>query len=493
MVHPKRVDINYYLKGLSIFLVLIGISLRFHFQFLEWSFNGDEVNLGYDIITHSYKEIFYPFQSRQSAPPLFLLLEKLFSEITKPYISLKILSFLASCTSLFLFNRILKKSFSPAVHLVLIGLFCFNPFIISNSLTLKQYTLDLMFSLIAVNYFLTLKYPFRTFLFFAIFCLSSNVGLFFCASYSVFYFIKNTTDNVRRSWLSYISIKKFLPYLLAPLPYLMYFAWFMNQAGAEQMKNYMVAYWDGAFMPMDLNLFKWVAIQAKVITLFFFSTFWVVGIPLLILFLISLTLFVQNIKSIFKNQLLMIITLYIITVLIHIFLSALSIYPFSDRLFLYLAPGIYLILGFGIDRIIKNEQFELNPKWKNLAVLGIPVCAVFLYFTYLPRKANDVASIITYVNSTQNTVHFTPYAQQRIIKWLEFTGNNDQDFTNRFHSNELALKNTRTSDLLIAVQSEKFGHFRKYSAPEPEINQLLADDKIVLTHRINGYAIYRYK
>lgn len=474
-------------------VILIGIWLRFYFQFIEWSFNGDEVNLGYDIITHSYREIFYPFESRQSAPPLFLLLEKLFSEIAQPYISLKILSFLASCTSLFLFNRILKKSFSPGVHLVLIALFCFNPFIISNSLTLKQYTLDLMLGLIAVNYFLTVKNPFRTFMFFAIFCLASNVGLFFCASYSVFYFIKNSLDSVNERWLSYLNIKKILPYLLAPVPYLLFFAWFMNQPGAEEMKNYMVAYWEGSFMPTDFSMFKWFAIQAKVITLFFFSTYWIVGIPLLILFFISLNLFFLNKRAIFQNHLYIIITLYLITVLIHISLSGLSMYPFSDRLFLYLAPGIYLILGFGFERIIKNEKFEQDQKWKKLIFLGIPACSIFLYFTYLPRKANDVASIITYVNSTENTVNFTPYAQQRIIRWIDFTGINDRNFSERFHSIELPGKNKETSELLIAVQSEKFGHRLKYSNPEPEISKLLADEKIVLFRRINGYAVYRYK
>ena len=109
--------------------------------------------LDWTLLIIHYQDLFYPFQSIQSAPPLFLFLEKFISEIAKPYISLKILSFLSSCTSIFLFNRILKNSFRPAIHIILLALFCFNPFILSNSLTLKQYSLDLTLGLVAINYF----------------------------------------------------------------------------------------------------------------------------------------------------------------------------------------------------------------------------------------------------------------------------------------------------------------------------------------------------
>ncbi len=478
---------------LSSIIIILGIAIRFYYQFVAWSFNGDEVDLGLDILNHTYKDLFDPFQSRQSAPPLFLLMEKLSSEIAKPIISLKIISFLASCVSIFLFNRIIKNSFSISIQLILLGLFCFNPFVFSTSLTLKQYSLDLLMSLIAVNYFFSNKEYIRTFIFFCVFCLISNVGLFFSASFVIFHIIK--TIWVKKEKLFNLKLaKRIAPYLIAPIPYLLFFIWFLNQAGASNMKNYMVNYWSGSFMPLNLSIFKWLAIQGKVIFIFFFSTYWFVGLPMLFLFLFGIYIAFQKRHQIHQKKILGIILLYIIAVIIHLFLSALNMYPFSDRLFLYLAPGIYLIIGVALEHINQKAWFGWEYKLIQFFGLIIPISAIVLYGTYLPKKSNDVYGLIEFVNSTDESIVFTPKAKQNTLRWLEFTKYFDQDY-----SNNNRIKEIKAGDdygnvcIVIGVQSEKFGHTIKYTTPEPEITRLIELNKIFLYSRIGGYAIYRYK
>jgi len=493
MLDFNRTELNKILLILSAIIIIFGIAFRFYHQFIDWSFNGDEVNLGLDIINHNFRDLFNPFQSRQSAPPLFLLLEKITSEVAKPYISLKIICFLSSCASIFLFNRILKISFNQTIQIILLALFCFNPFILSNSLTLKQYSIDLMMGLLAVNYFFDTRNSYITFLFFVVFCLVSNVGLFFSASFSIFLIVKYTFNGRGGGLLNWKKLKPIIPYLLAPIPYLIFFVWFINQPGADNMKNYMVHYWNGSFIPLDLSIFKWVALQGKVIYVFFFSTYWFIGFSMLVFFLFSIYVVVLKKSQIFQKSIYGIISIYIITVFIHLLLSALEMYPFSDRLFLYLAPGIYLIIGVGIEQINRQILISWNPRLIQFISLIIPISAIMLYFTYLPGKANDVYALLEYVNSMDNTVVYTPTAKQRTLKWLEFTKYHDKDYSKLFKAKENGYNNSGTGDLLITVQSEKFGHTIKYSTPEPEIVQLLAQDKIVLYHRIEGYAIYKFK
>ena len=476
---------------LVISLIVLGLLLRFYYQFVNWSFNGDEINLGLDIITHPLNDLFYPFENMQSAPPLFLLLEKFISEIAKPYISLKFLSFASSCTSVFLFNRLLKNSFRPAIHIILLALFCFNPFIISNSLTLKQYTFDLTLGLVAINYFYNQKGSYKAFLFYSIFCLVSNVGLFFSAALVILKLFKNTTEEVSEIF-SWKSLNRIVPFLLAPIPYILFYFWFIAQPFAGNLKSYMVNYWDGSFLPLDFSVIKWIAIQGKMIYFFFFSTYWFIGIPMLLIFMIGLLFIVKNRKKIFEDKPLGLITVYIIVVGIHLILSALKMYPFSDRLFLYLAPGIYLIVGYGIN-CLYSSRFLLNRSYKLLysAVLVVPICSIMFFFSYLPNKSNDVIGLVEFVNDTDKIVKFTPQAKQFTLNWLNFT-----KYYNQKNPKIIKLKErsreTRNADLLIAIQNEKFGHSSKYTKPNQEVQQLLIQNQVSLYKRIPGFVIYKY-
>lgn len=473
--------------ALLVLILFIGIFLRFYYQFIEWSFNGDEVDLGLGISQSSFVDLFSPLPDNQSAPPLFLFLEKLLSSIAKPFISFKILSFLSSCGSLLLFHQILKRNFDFILQFVLLALFCFNPFMIENSLTLKQYSLDLMLGLYAVNFFIGNNSKLKTFLFFSIFCLLSNIGLFFCVSLAIFRLTRFFYD--KKVFLISKGIKGISPFILAPVPYVVYFIWYIQQSRAENLKNFMVSYWSGSFMPIDFSVFKWLAVQGKVLSFFFFSTYWIPGMIMLIVFLLSIWFLFENRNRVFQNELVNIICIYVLTTAIHLFFSALNLYPFSDRLFLYLGPGIYLIIGYGFLEIKKRKKQQVYKFFYKLAFLSI-VFSIILYFNYLPVKNNDVIALMKFVNSTEKKITLTSKAKKTSLKWLEFTnydGINKEKLKQAypFHLNK------QDADFLISVQSSKFGHHRRLSTPEAIIEDLLAKDRIRLFRRVNGYAIYK--
>ena len=126
-----------------------------------------------------------------------------------------------------------------------------------------------------------------------------------------------------------------------------------------------------------------------------------------------------------------------------------------------------------------------------VAVLVVPICSIMFFFSYLPHKSNDVIGLVEFVNDTDQTVKFTPQAKQLTLNWLNFTKDFDKENSNIIEFKE-RNRESGTSDLSIAIQSEKFGHSLKYTKPNPEILQLLVQNQISLFKRIPGFVIYKY-
>ena len=83
------------------------------------------------------------------------------------------------------------------------------------------------------------------------------------------------------------------------------------------------------------------------------------------------------------------------------------------------------------------------------------------------------------MNDTDKIVKFTPQAKQLTLNWLNFTKYYNQKNPKIIELKERSRENG-TADLLIAIQSEKFGHSLKYTKPNPEILQLLDQNQDIL-------------
>ncbi len=475
------------LFSVELFILFSGIFLRFYFQFIEWSINGDEINLASNIIDNTFPELLGPLDHQQSAPPLFLWIEKLSLLSGNPRIDLKILPFLSSVISLLLFNRLSKRNLSSIYCLIPLSIFAFSPFIIHNSLTIKQYTFDLLFSLIAVNYFMKTKNKFRELLFFTVWCLISNIGLFFCAAFILY----NSYIFLSRKISILELLKNCLPYLVAPLPYLLYFLWFNSQEGAPELKSYMIHYWAESFMPLSAELFRWAALQINAIRLFIFSSYYGIGIAMLLIFVIGIFAEFDEIKKVPNSK--NVILLFLLVLLVHLSLSAMRLYPFSDRLILYLSP--FFILGFGkgiafiSTRLLLKKQLYLKYLTTGSLILVITAS----YATYVPRKGNNLEGMGKYLNSQNRNIYITEKARIGINLYTNFS--KDSLLSKKIRNTNSLSKNRPLfkNDLIISRQSLKFGHLGKRSPPEPEIRNLLNEKKLNLKKEMGDYVIYQFK
>ena len=173
------------MKKVYLVLLLAGIVLRIFSHFIVPNFNVDEISLGNSIKYSNYIDLLYPLTSLQSAPPLYLLIQKFIISVLpfSFWMNIKILSFISSILGVLFFYFIIKKYQFKSIFLLLFIIILFNPFIVYNSLTVKQYTIDLTGIILLIYLFKSNWFLRYGWIYFIVWCLISNIGLFACAGY----------------------------------------------------------------------------------------------------------------------------------------------------------------------------------------------------------------------------------------------------------------------------------------------------------------------
>jgi len=464
----------------KIFLILLfsGIILRFFTQFIFPVFNGDEISLGNNIKHSSFIELLYPLKYGQSSPPLFLLIQKLIVTISPLHfwINVKILSFISSTLGIIFFYIFIKRNNYKFIFLLPFIILLFNPFNISNSLTLKQYTIDLTGIIILVTYFKTIWFKKYNWIFFMIWCLMSNIGLFACAAYIIFMFIdSNIKMNLSEA---YIFFKKKLLSFTAPVPYIIYFIWFMKQDGTQELKEFMLLFWHNSFIPLNSTIFKYTLYTIHSLWIFMFNAFEIWGIFLMLL-TIPFFISIKRKGLIFRDEIL----LLSIILLIHLVFNLFHLYPFAERLYLYLTPLFILILGASLEILFASKY--LRNYFSKISIL-IAFTTVFLYSLYNPCNDNDVFGLYEKFKKLRvNTIYAT---EKSISNFNNFDVFTDNVFNHNFSFVSVDSKLDK-SKYLISRVSKKI-KMNSTSPEEPLIEKLIQIKKIKKVDQVNGYNIY---
>jgi hypothetical protein len=463
------------MKNTYLFLLFSGIILRFIIQFLYPTFNVDEISLGNNIKHLNFIELLYPLENFQSSPPLYLWLQKLIILISpfSFWINIKILSFISSILGILLFYIFINKNNFKPIFLVLYIILLFNPFNLCNSLTVKQYTIDLTGTLFLLVHFRSRWFNQYNWVFFLAWCLISNVGLFSCAGYLIYLFFN------QKNAFNFNYIKKNILTILSPIPYIVYFIWYMNQKGAVELKNYMTSYWSDSFIPINSTIFKYLLYTVHGLWIFLFSAFEVWGIFLMLL-MIPFFIFINKTDVLFKQE----ITLLFYIVFVHLLLNSFHLYPFSDRLYLYLSPLFVLILGSSLTTLIDLKKIK-NP----LSYLYIPISIItlFLYLFYIPFNDNDVFSLYKKLNQLDaKSIYVTESSQNNCDTFDEFT---NHQFKNQ-KTFILVDPNLEKSKYLVSRVAKKIKK-NVTSREEPIIQNLIRKNKIYKIDSVNGFNIYK--
>jgi 4-amino-4-deoxy-L-arabinose transferase-like glycosyltransferase len=141
-------------------IVLLGIALRVQQYVYDRSLWMDEAFLALNIMDKSFTDLFGQLAFNQGAPPGFLLVERLDSELFgESEYSLRLFPLVSGIASIFLFMRVAQSILDRRAVLVALFLFSVADGLVYYSTELKQYSVDVAATLVVYIVGLALRSP----------------------------------------------------------------------------------------------------------------------------------------------------------------------------------------------------------------------------------------------------------------------------------------------------------------------------------------------
>jgi hypothetical protein len=359
----------------------------------------DEAALSLNIIDRNCFELLKPLSYYQSAPILFLQIEKLFSVlIPNSELGLRLFPLISYLGSLFLFYKIIRMIQQNYYTIIFsLSLFIFNITLLYYSNEVKQYMTDVL--VLTVIYYLLLK-EYK----------NANSKYFFLGVAGVVgVFLSNASPVIlitAGTWLLFNMVRnkknELLPLAIIAVfwtsSFALYYYLFLNN---NPVKDFMIAYWKDfdVFMPMNplkTDFYKFLDSKAYMLysSLFNFDRN---GVYLLFFIL-------AGIISLIRKKRTGIIILAILPVILHLLLSGFKMYPFDKRMLLYFCPCIIIICSFGFNSIL-NKLFSLF-KIKRFIPIAIVVPALMLFYFFrhgFPPERDEIKKSIVYIQQHKST------------------------------------------------------------------------------------------
>jgi len=402
-----------FLSAFFFLTILIGIFLAIYQFIFNRSLWLDEASLALNIINRDFIELTKPLDYVQVAPIGFLFVEKVFvSVLGKNEFSLRIFSLISFLISIpylyFLSNKLLRNQM---MALMAASIYCITLSLINYSSEVKQYSIDVLLTILILYYCLTIQLNKNSSL--VILSIIGSIAIWFSNTSIIILFVAGSYliyfEGLQNKNFKIVSI--FVFWLISFFIY--YFLFIFDHPSKEVV----VAYWryENGFLPLN--------ILSKEFCYFFFGIFNSIYSYLLgfgsfwfIPFIIS----VISVIALFKERQFTLIYFCLAPILVHVLLSGLELYPFKDRLILYVAPltiiiftfGLYSIFNFINDRIIHIPSF----------LLVVPICLMF-YPIYLkfPIKKEEIKISLNYIKQNIKSMEtiYVHYGAVRSFKFYE--------------------------------------------------------------------------
>lgn len=354
----------YKLALISIFAV--GILLRIFVYCRNISFWGDEASIALNLINKSYLELFKGLDYLQVAPPGFLILSKFILNIFNPKIDyirdllLRFFPFVFSCLSLLVFYKFSKNFIKDRKTLLFAStLFAFNPCAILYAAQLKQYSLELLVSVVLMSLFyriiITNKIRIADFVLIPLSMWFSLSSLIISASGFIILLFKKSFNFIKLLPAYLLSFVVFYFFSLKSIKQVNYagmYHWWSTGYGFFDLRH-----------PMRLfirfgELFSFDKTSAECFGIFFIF---------LILFSLIFSKKFNLLSKVFLS----------LPILITIILSGLSLYPIEARLILFLLPSFSIIIAL-------NDDWKLRD-WL-ISFFCIASFSASIYYSINPYK-----------------------------------------------------------------------------------------------------------
>ena len=424
-------------------LLLLGFVLRTNLYLTSNSFEDDECRLAITMLDKNLWQMFLPLGDAQSAPPIFMFLSKILVNLFgyKERV-LHFIPYVASIASLGFFYNICKIYFSKKLTTIIATfLFSVNLPIISYAFTFKQYSLDVLFALVCINYFpkidirsLNIKKVIFLSIVLMVLPLISLPSLFFIAGL----FILNLIKNYKEKGFYKKSLAICIPFILMMGIYY----WNVLLPSKTDLDLAFPNYWVNGFWNLSILGF------VRIITFNFLFDF-APNKLMLFIFILFVWGFVNCILDKKDTQK----TSYFIAVVLGTALlaSLVNIYPMVGRVSLYLTPIFLLFILRPLD-ITKNK----------MGIFSVLLMIILGFVQYSPA----------YLYSFRNDNEIVKYAPENLMQILieKFNPNEDIILCNSasvssflFYSsrNKFYTDNVRDMDISPATKEAAEKYFKE--------------------------------
>jgi len=383
-------------KELPIFFCLFGVLVRTIQYLANRSLWLDESYLALNLVNRSYTELLQPLDYNQAAPVGFLLTEKFITQVFGNFeYALRLFPFLCSLLAIFFFYKLAKQVVSGWALVAATLLFACLSRLIYFSVELKQYSSDVMIALLLTlllmrsrNIVLTLRHAIFLGVVGAIAIWFSHPAIFILA-------------GVELAQLLLTQRKQLKAYCLSRLPtYLMWLVSFgflyLFTVTTTLDSEELLAAWESRY-PRSLLDIAWLsdAIFNKFVG-YFYRPYDRSGIILaiaLISLLIGCIRFCRNRFSYF-----LVLVMPVLLTLIAAFLQQ---YPFRNRLILFLAPFVILMVAEGISFFVshfRHRILKLIGVLLAISLLILPAGRAAIW-SVQPIQVEEVRPLAAYLQS----------------------------------------------------------------------------------------------
>ena len=318
--------------------------------------------LALNIMEKSMKDLLHALDYNQYAPPGFLIIEKLITNLLgTSELAFRLFPFICSIVSLFLFYKLCKKCLSGIAVPIAIGLFSVLISLLYYSSEAKQYSSDVLFMLILVlmslrfketglNIFKTLFYGLLA----AVIIWFSHTAIFVLLGEGLYLLIHSLLkkDYKRFSFTSVFCLMWFISFCIF---------YFKALTFTDSTKG-LIIYWGNFYLPFPPFTASAIIIYKKIfgelsrfLTFDFFSA---------VCFLLGLTIIYKNKKETFY--------ILLLPILVTVLAAAAHKYPIYERFILFLVPLIIMFIAEGAEWL-RQKGSKITP------ILGIFLICLLFY------------------------------------------------------------------------------------------------------------------
>ncbi len=380
---------KYLYPRLEWIIIFIGIALRIVRYLSNPSLWLDEAYHAYLIIKFPFLDFSNPF-----VPAGYLFIERLFVKIfgTGEY-SLRLFPLICGISSVILFYKFVRNYLSRKAVFLALFLFSLCEPLIYFSSEVKQYSSDVLCSLILYIMAHNIRQKERiniakAFLYIvtgAVIIWFSHPALFVSAGIMVVLILSSFKQNnfkkmITLIWIASMWLASFIFNYFMILQNYHNYDWFID----TYINSYM------PLLPLSLKDFRWF-ISVSFNFFKYMDAFPLSGIAVL-------TVIIGAYEFLKRDK----IGFYIITtpILFTLFASGLHKYPFTDRLILFLWPAVLCIMAAGVEQIlIKTKKIYPILGWLIVILLFFhPLIYETLALINPPRK-EEIAPVISYIRN----------------------------------------------------------------------------------------------